>query len=413
MKIFFQGVFEKVSGRTAGVAVLILSVLFLLAVQGFGIGKSGRSLTDADLYYAAGLCWSAGGSMYDAELFNGTLRELFPERFENRQYGGLAYAPTMAPITRLFASVSLETFRSVFHVTSVIAAGLLAYLTVLYRRLNSAKDKPLNEWFLAALILVSPFTQHVLWLGQAALWVCLSIMAGWYLIRYTKWVGMGGSILALATIKPHFLVFPLIWLMLERRWKALLSFFGAIAVLLVYPFWQQGPMTCLSDALRELLRYQHQPSPADMLGSMHTVGLPSLLTVLGFSVSPFPFICFVFVITVFLYLSRWSTRDGVDPLPFILTSYIALGYSHVPDIIFLYPAVAALWLYFDSRPIVWIGWIIMVGLFAMPQQIVRSYDSLLLLQWRSFLSLLVLASLLFQLVRPYRHRSAGIPTTPL
>jgi len=62
--------------------------------------------------------------------------------------------------------------------------------------------------------------------------VLLCLLAGFFLALLTKNDFGAGALLAFATIKPHLILPELLLLLVLRRWRALFSFAGALAILL-------------------------------------------------------------------------------------------------------------------------------------------------------------------------------------
>jgi hypothetical protein len=117
-----------------------------------------------------------------------------------------------------------------------------------------------------------PSTAHGLFYGQPSAFLAFLLMGGWYsLQRGRPW--LAGVLLGIATFKPHVVVIPLFWILLERRWRTLLSAGLTALALSAFVMVRHGPIQSFVDWIHAMGRYDQGHS--NVLGSPRIWGLPS------------------------------------------------------------------------------------------------------------------------------------------
>ena len=144
----------------------------------------------------------------------------------------------------------------------------------------------------------------------------------------------------MAAIKPP-LAFPVfIWLLMDRRWRAVS---GAAVVFLLfasYPLYFHGPVGLLESWITCLSGFSH--AAVDRPGHPSTIGLVTILNTWGIDFSVYSSMALSFGATVALYI----VRKHLDPdysLAILLGLVPLFIHCHTYDMVFLMPAVIALW----------------------------------------------------------------------
>lgn len=381
-----------------GVTMLGVATLMLVATGALGVGRVAWPQYDFALYYAAGLVWLEGGNPYDVATFAAAHVPL-PGGSENESL--FAYPPTFAPMAMAFAALPFEMARQAIVLINLVAIAVLAALTV---RLATDAEEPrpasgmtITPWLLAAAVVGNLFGSRLIWLGQITPVVAALLVSAWYLVRRER-VVLAGVLLGLATIKPQFLVLPVLWLALDRQWRAL-AIAAAVALLLAaYPLALDGPTTVIGEWLRTLALYEASEHNRPGISSS-VIGLPGLVVALGGPEIPvFAALAVAMAITAGLGVAR-ARLHADDILGILLALQLGLVYGRGGDPIFLAPAIAALWLHAAHRPKLW-PWLGGLGLLLfLPNRIMEVDAAPWLVQWLTPTTLLILATLVLLSLR--------------
>jgi hypothetical protein len=213
---------------------IVLLVLWGATVFGSGrwaLAERGRA--DFTAFYTAGRIIAQGDAsdLYDLEYQGIVQREILAP-FGFAFPGGLLtynYPPFFA---LAFAPLARLDLTSAFRLWSLINVLLLG---VSVRLLTHLYAPILPYAFWSGLLIAATFVpiMRALTLGQSTM-VALLAYAGfaWALTRRRD--AIAGLSLALALVKPQFLLLPVLWLLFRRRWTALGGFAaGGAALLLV------------------------------------------------------------------------------------------------------------------------------------------------------------------------------------
>jgi hypothetical protein len=318
--------------------LLILSFLAFVFLGIFKEGFSGEMMPDFAFYYAAGKCWWNGGSMWNYEA-------LTKEFTAIRGYApggnhGLAYPPLFVPFTLLYGYFDITTAKCIHLVLILMSLSTVCYIAI---RTTLCDNKLYySQLFIVALIFGNPFTLMAVHLGQASIFVFAASFLGWYLI-YKHKEYFGGACLAFAAIKPQFVVLPLIWILLDKKFRAIGSFIGVSLILSSYSFYVLGPIESISQWLHCLFSYGEVAGTADVLGSIHVIGLPSFLVALGAPViGKFGILGCLLLLTMLLFRFR-AHFDDEYIFPLLNVMFIGLCYGHNPDMLFLLSALPVFW----------------------------------------------------------------------
>jgi hypothetical protein len=377
--------------RRTGPLVLAAGLIALIAIGMFGVARHGLWAMDLAVFQAAGRSWLAGESPYDRS----SLDRHFPR--EDPYLPAFASPPVSAPFYMGLALFSEAGAMRLLHVLDVVAIALLGWTTArmawepLTPGLLPASRNVI--WYYPALFALSTFTLQTLWLGQVSLIGAGALQAAWYCDRKDRWV-LGGLCLAVASIKPQLMMLPLIWLVLERRWRLVLVSGVAAGLLMAYPILVNGPVAEMRGWLAAVQDYRtHEPN---RLGSCFVVGFPSLVAAAGGPLLDLT------LLGIVLTGALWWFRGRIceDDVPAFL-ALIALGivYAHDLDCVYLAPLAVSLTLHLrgSSRGGMLVA--LLLALLFVPSRWICQYGLPVVDQWRTVICLIFLGWLLWLSVR--------------
>ncbi len=241
-----------------------------------------------------------------------------------RYYNPPAYSLLLAPLTLL-------DVRQAYLVTVAANVGALGVLIWLMGSVLRWRQ-PLTALALAGLLASEPL-RYAFWHGQPNLLLAI-ILTGAFMLAERRRDGPSGALLALAAIKPQWLLLPAMSL-IRLRPRAALTFAAVIAVVLL-PFALLGVHGTL-DWVR-LVR-----SRGD--GDVHDDGFAeAILSWSGFfraysgAVRPEAWLAFS-ILTALAYLPIWiSRRSDLLPPAAVLTTLLVGPHSHPQDWLLVAPA---------------------------------------------------------------------------
>jgi hypothetical protein len=367
-----------------GIALVAAATAWLLACGVFGVGRSGEPLGDFSVCYAAGQCCRDGINMYDTSAYSAKLAAVLGERHRETEIG-FGYAPQFAIVARGFAALSYSNAKrlvQILEIAGILCIGLVSALWVRHPLVpRTMRYADLGPWLVAAIVIASPFAAHNVWMGQTTGWTCALALAGWYLAERGK-VILGGMLLGMATIKPNMLILPFFWLLLERRWRTLLTASGTALLMGAYAFVQIGFLASFRGWLAAMSGYQ--TAAVNALGFRHVVGLPSALVAAG--LPPVFNAAGWLALTLLGVTIVWHYRRGLCPDDILgLLMLAALGFvlAHDYELLYLAPALTAAWLHAENdkkrMAVLAVGVILMY----IPQRIVTHISWPLLSHWRT------------------------------
>ncbi len=374
-----------------------VAIVAFVATGFLGAGrKDSRPFLDVDLPFVAGQFWLRGESPYDLAAFA-------PEVIAAAGYDpevALPYPPQLALPAMALATLGLGGARIAMAIVSALSIAALALVTVRWARdaevPRPAGRHPATGWMLAALVIGCPFASHLAWLGQISLPVAALLAWGWFHARRGRDVG-AGVLLGLATLKPQFVVLPLLWLALERRWR-LLAVAAATSVGLAVPaILSIGVGTAIGGWVEALAAYTAYE--ANRPGNPWVVGLPSLLAAVGVDgPGPVVWLAAIVPLVVLLFVARRRLCPD-DTLGLLSGVLCALVYAHTNDLVLLAPLAAAVWLHIADRRDLWTPAALVTALLCVPQRLVHLAGVPLLEHWRTPLVLVSLVGLLMLSLR--------------
>ncbi len=361
-----------------GSVILLCAVGVTVALGLFGAGHGGLAQTNLDMrfLYLAGLYWREGLNAY----VPGSVHPADPWLAEAVARYDFAYPPQIAPLCMLLAAWSPVGARALMTGLNLAAALGLAALSLRCARDPGRRSRAgLGDaawWAIPALVLGNPSTAFVIWAGQTTLIVILALMLGWRLARRDRWL-IGGLLLAIATIKPQVSALPMLWLVLERRWRVLAAAALGVAALAAVPLLISGPVQLMSDWSAAAWRYS--AGSYNTLGSRMVFGLRNLLFVAG--VDAPVLLPLALLILGWFWWSRASVVDD-DVLPILVGMSLLFGFAHGYDIAALIPLIPAFWRHVHERAAASVLALGLMLIVTLPNSLLEPYVSPLLLHLR-------------------------------
>jgi Glycosyltransferase family 87 len=384
-------------GPLAAFAAAAALVAFGIA----GIGRHGARINgDMRFLYAAGKAWLSGRNPY---LLKDMVLTTPPSLDLNFVQLGFtfAYPPQSSWLSMALAALPLRAASIAMVLLNLAATGTLAWFCVRLAALPSAGTsgkEPAPErtqltrllvWFVPVVVLGSPFTQHVLFMGQTSLLAVTLLSAGWYYTLTDRSPWLPGILLGASTLKPQLVVLPLLLLLLDRRF-AVLAVGAATALVCAAPaLIINGPLTSVHTWLGALDLYRQ--GDVQVAGFQHVFGVQSLFASAGIHLPNL----FPLGIVVVFALWRSERFTSCERLGLALAASVLFVYSHDYDLAGLAPLFAALWIVTrGSNAQALIVLVALAGLFV-PQRALRVSMAGPALHWRECI---LLALVLWRIV---------------
>lgn len=394
------GLRAALASRPSGAALLALSLVALASFGVLGVGRGGSiPQSDFDFFYAGGRCWRKGESPYRRENLQRSVLELLV-----LEDAGFPYPPQSAAVYVPFALFSHPIAKWLWLLLALVSAGAIAWICavpLLGPPASGRSGGPGVPMLVAALILGCPFTAHAAWLGGSCLLAAAFLIASWTCLERGR-PGIGGILLGLATFKPQLALLPILWLILERRWKVLAVGAGTALLMAVPAMVVSGPVGAFTEWL-SALSYSSQRKTLD--GYWTQMGLDRFLRSLGLVVPDLLPLAILSTVALWLIRTRIDRRDVFPLLMGIAFQFI---YLHDTDLVTLYPIVPAFVRHLRDRPPA-LG---LAGLLAavvcFPTRFIRSFDFEVLAFLRIPALLALVVWLLLLSMRRIRE-SAGTP----
>lgn len=395
--------------KVGALATLLTAFAAMVAFGLVGAGRSPGPFADARFHYLAARMWLQGQNPYDLAAFRA-----FAQAEIGSDIAVFAYPPQSFLVGGALAPFSLATAEWVLALTSVVCVLVLALLAVETLRaratgLGGPAELGRARWMIPAICIGAPFTAHVLWTGQVSLIISACILGGWLLVGRGRWLG-GGLLLGVATLKPHLVLFPLLWLVVNKRWPALLSAAAGALACAAVPMSVSGPIGALREWLGAVAIYQSEAAGA--YGNLYVLGVRSFLSACGVHLTgaASASITAVAVAAVIAWL-RTRRVAHHDALAVLAVLSPLLIYSHDYDLVALVPTLAAMWwlLLRRGRAQQWAALALMALLFV-PQRLLAQLGAPPpLMHWRTLLLLVVAAWLMVLLQRQGEERVEQSP----
>ena len=389
-------------------AILVLlvvgSLVSLVAFGIVGIGRSGMVNIDGQVLYAAGRAWLQHANPYDHAALAHAVAGTPGMDLTEVQF---LYPPQSSAICIALGTLSYAAARESWLIANLLAVAALIALACLMVRAETADRWREGTFLLAAVILGNPFTAHVLWLGQTTLVVFAALFAAWWFADRGRWLA-AGVCLGLASFKPQICMFVVLWMLLQREWRALLAAAASAAVLAVYPLSTDGPTGALLQWRAGIgTNYGIQ---YNLPSFRHKIGLEALVYPLGLHWSATILLCVGIAATLGLWCfrSRFQSTDAFSVL--IAITFTFSSYLHDYDYVALLPIYVSLWrLAPPSIPAIAASLLLVVLLFV-PQRLFQSLANPALDQWRT--ALVVMLACLVIWLSSSRSSDVGLERVP-
>jgi hypothetical protein len=316
---------------------LIVAMCFVeIALIGF-LGRAGYPDFDFNYFYVAGKSLLAHQSPYDIASYANLFRR-YGLRFNGDPF---VYPPQFA-LFRITAALLDHRLAAFFlQGINLIATFALAAVTVLFvtkalvRRLTSSME--LTKWALPILILAFPYTSLMIELGSITNIIVLLCCSAWYFSSRRSDVA-AGLCLGLATVKPHYVLFITLYLLLERRWR-LIGTASLISLLLFYlSSFFITPLIGVTGWWTAASSYAN--SELNRPGSRWVMGIPSMLSAVGVHV---PSQSQLYALGLIMVAVLWLTRRCLqrdDILAVLVLIQFSL-YAKYDEMIFLAPVLVS------------------------------------------------------------------------
>jgi hypothetical protein len=173
---------------TLRVVVLVLPAALMIATGVLGLGRAQshrQSGWDMRFLYTAGRAWLAGRNPYQLDTFTEVAASMPGIYAEHLGRSGFAYMPQSFPLCVALGALPLRgatLFMTLLNLVSVgvVIAGCIRLATKRARASVGARPSLSEPWaFVAPVVLASPFTAQVLWLGQTSLLTSALVLAAW------------------------------------------------------------------------------------------------------------------------------------------------------------------------------------------------------------------------------------------
>lgn len=304
----------------------------------------GGSLTDFKWYYASGRSWTSGGSCYDFDAYSTALFEGTGHTARRIEL----YGPQFFAFSVLASLPPFEIAQIVWRVANFAMVMTLIWLTVVLCR-SSSRNEPdelfagLKPFVMVTIAALNPSTRNLVLNGQFTLWIVVMILLGWVLVYDKDKPFLGGALFGIIAVKPHLAAPLLLWLLLDRRWRALA---GAVVVPLLfaaYPIYFHGPIELITKWLGAMVNYSSSGGlEVDRIGSPGTTGLATILSTMGIQISVVLAVLVDLAATVLVFVFRKQFDDN-RRLALLLALIAALIHGHTYDMLLLLPGLIVLW----------------------------------------------------------------------
>ena len=342
----------------------LCGTLSFIAVAVFGFGKSGSPMGDFNWYYAGGLCFLRGSSMYDVGCFG----PLIAEFSDVRALAGVPYPPHFAPFAAALATPSLFWSSLFFRVANISVAFAMAFVIVdTERRISrpEGSDVPLQHLWAIALVFGSSGVWGAVWLGQISFFIALLVWLAFRSIEAGNTL-VAGVFLAIISVKPQMSVLLFVWILLHGRFKvlAVAAFFAGL--LSLYAFAKMGVLPAIQGWAAGLAAYQSYPE--NVLGNGTIMGLPSFLALYGLTI-PLPLATAIGAF-VLLFLRIYSKAPPFSPIALSTILLVQMTvFSRPIDTVLIAPAFAVFWPSGRSHPRHLLLFLLTAAVICFPQQI--------------------------------------------
>jgi hypothetical protein len=310
---------------SAGILLSSICGLVLFGILGVGRGE-GVFANDMQHLFIAGELWERNLSPYNSAVFT----ELMGSKV-NVVY---PYPPNSSPLALALSFGSLAYAKVLIAALNLVALGCIVYFIIKAGvestrnegiRLNA--DARVAYAFIAIAILIgSPFTSHVIWMGQTTLLAAAPILLCWLIAERRRDL-LAGFFLGLGALKPQLTSLCGLWFFLDRRWLMLSAAAVTVAAMSVWPIVSTGFGSTWPGWISAVGEYQRVAF--NLVEFRHVFGIRSLLVAVGLQVPSLSLLALLAVVVLYVYRAHYE----VIWLPGVIFSISALLlYSHDYDL---------------------------------------------------------------------------------
>jgi alpha-1,2-mannosyltransferase len=187
--------------------------------------------SDFTVYVAAAhlVAIGHGGAIYSFPVLTGEQHRLFHALLLPRSEAVFLYPPFVAVV---LAPLAALPYTAAYTVWIAVNSALVVWVLFALRRYLRARGQAELLWWLAGLSFFPVFAGVVQ--GQLSI-VVLAVLTWYFLALHADHDRVAGAALAVALIKPIYVVPLLLVLLLHRRWHTLVSFAATAIGLLLLP----------------------------------------------------------------------------------------------------------------------------------------------------------------------------------
>ena len=366
--------------------LVALSTLSLILFGIIGIGRGDSVLNfDGAVLYAAGRAWLMGLNPYNHDVLLQNVAEI--KEIYSLKIPGFFYPPQSAPLCMFAGLFDYSVAKFIWVGLNLLSIAAIIFMTV--RTLNQHQNNSENQlggWILAAMIIASPFTTRVVWMGQTSLMAFTATMAAWFFSQRQKFV-LAGICLGIASFKPQLCLLLGIWFLLERNWKILAVAFATATIMSAYPLVLYGGPVAMLAAWHQGIQDSYGSLPFNQPGTRDIVGMESLVAYFGLKIPAIKIMAVILSVLLWVFRNRMNREDVFGVLMGI--SFTFLGYNHVYDYVGLFPLLTSLWLYCSNNRNTWLSSIALVFLLFIPSRVFAATNVYFLLHWRTIVVLML------------------------
>jgi len=345
--------------------ILIFIALVYLGLFGiYGLGRDSEyKQVDMGYFYTAGKTWQEGKNPYHFDEFLKVRKDL---GFKIQTYN-FAYPPSIAPLSLFLAQFSLDGARIAMHIINGIALMLLIYAAI---KLSPSLSH-FQHTLLASILIANPFTAHVFWMGQTSLIAAASLAMLW-LYRHNTYL-LAALFGAIATIKPQLTLFPLAWLLVEKKFVLISLIATGAIIMALFAFSVGNPIDITESwvySLQKNLSIVSQSYESRTL----VFNLESFFWSFGIDAS---FLVYVGIALFFMLAGLKKYYNNLDTLSLLSMLSPLFLFTHDYDLVILAPVVASFMYYLREGKGMWLALALLIS-FYIPQRFLRDAPTLAL-----------------------------------
>src|SRR5688500_8084442 len=362
-------------------ALFAMAAASLLATGIFGVGRPDTGFlnggADFEFLYVAGKLWLEGSNPYDIDAY----RAAFTFRKAGPGFA-FAYPPIIAPICILVGAFPHEIGEFLYQLMGLASVAAIAVGSVyLVRPPPEQKQRMLTLTTL--LLLFSPFTSHVLWMGQTSL-IATALVVGAYVAHARRSYVLTGILCGLALLKPQLSLLPVLWLTVTDRWnwRWWLPAAATVLVSVAVPILMcGGPLNFVADYRAAVAEYR--VAMQQSVEWRHLVGLASLAAAVGVRL---PLLAPVgLALAALAWFRRERLLNGGEVLSVLMLIALLFLFAHNYDLVALAPLAPVLYRRATNKPLFGLCCLASLLILYFPQRLLVPLNVPVLLRYREIL----------------------------